>query len=98
MPAFSKVLGTAPPLAVHGSVSQEGESARDHDVSGMAPPSHIMRAQRSRIAANMSNMAALIFKNICRRQQDMLGQKRVEGEIQFAAGAQCDGLEMERLE
>jgi hypothetical protein len=68
VPAVSKVLGTAPPLAVHGSVSQEGESARDHDVSGMAPPSHIMRAQRSRIAANMSNMAALIFKNICRRQ------------------------------
>ena len=38
----------------------------DHDVSGMAPPSRRMRAQRSRIAVNKSNMAALIFKNICR--------------------------------
>src|ERR1035437_2333213 len=37
--------------------------ARGQDVSGMAPPSRMMRAQRSRIAANMSNMAALIFKN-----------------------------------
>src|ERR1700722_6507373 len=46
----------------------------------MAPPSRMERAQRSRIAANMSNMAALIFKNIrrlatlgipfhCRRRQ-----------------------------
>jgi hypothetical protein len=31
----------------------------------MAPASRMMRAQRSRIAANMSNMAAPIFKNIC---------------------------------
>ena len=42
------------------------------DVSGMAPPSRMMRAQRSRIAANMSNMAALIFKNIRRPWRTIL--------------------------
>ena len=47
-------------------------SARDHDVSGMAPPSRMMRAQRSRIAANMSNMAAPICKKICRPWRTIL--------------------------
>src|SRR5450759_5448715 len=46
--------------------------ARGQDVSGMAPPCCMMRAQRSRIAANMSNMAALIFKNICRPWRTIL--------------------------
>ena len=47
-------------------------SARDHDVSGMAPPSRMMRAHRSRIAANMSNMAAPICKKICRPWRTIL--------------------------
>ena len=34
----------------------------DYDVSGTAPPFCMMSAQRSRIAANTSSMAALIFK------------------------------------
>ena len=34
----------------------------DHCVSEVAPPSCMMSAQRSRIALNMSSMAALIFK------------------------------------
>src|ERR1035437_735718 len=36
------------------------------DVSGMAPPSRMTRAQHSRIAVNASSIAALIFKNTCR--------------------------------
>ena len=47
-------------------------SARDHDVSGMAPPSRMMRAHRSRMAANMSNMAAPICKKICRPWRTIL--------------------------
>src|ERR1700693_40937 len=47
-------------------------SARDHDVSGMAPPSRMMRAHRSRIVANMSNMAAPICKKICRPWRTIL--------------------------
>jgi hypothetical protein len=40
--------------------------ARHYDVSGMMPPSCARRAQRSRIAANVASIAALIFKNSCR--------------------------------
>jgi|GEM_PF-6299910 len=47
-------------------------SARDHDVSGMAPPSRMMRAHRSRIVANISNMAAPICKKICRPWRTIL--------------------------
>ena len=57
---------------VHCSASRKRKSARDHDVSGMAPPSRMMRAQCSRIAANRSNMAVLIFKNICRPWRTIL--------------------------
>ena len=46
--------------------------APDHNVSGMAPPSRMMCAQRLRIAANMSNMAAPIFKNIWRPWRTIL--------------------------
>jgi len=51
---------------------QEHDQPRDHDVSGMAPPSRMMLAQRSRIAANMSNMAAPICKKICRPWRTIL--------------------------
>jgi hypothetical protein len=47
-------------------------SARDHDVSGMAPPFRMMRAHRARIAANMSNMAVPICKKICRPWRTIL--------------------------
>ena len=53
-------------------VAKSTTRARDHDVSGMAPPSRMMRAQRSRIAANMSNMAAPICKKICRPWRTIL--------------------------
>ena len=38
------------------------QAPNDHDVSGTAPPSCMTSAQRSRIALNVSSMAALIFK------------------------------------
>ena len=69
---FSRVSDTDMPVAAHRSGSQEQTSARDHDVSGMAPPSRMMLAQRSRIAANMSNMAAAICKKICRPWRTIL--------------------------
>jgi hypothetical protein len=47
-------------------------SARDHDVSGMAPPSCMMRAHRSQMAANISNMAAPICRKICRPWRTIL--------------------------
>jgi hypothetical protein len=53
-------------------VPKSTTSARDHDVSEMAPPSRMMRAHRSRIAANMSNMAAPICKKICRPWRTIL--------------------------
>jgi hypothetical protein len=53
-------------------VPKSTTSARDHDVSGMAPPSRMMRAHRSRIVANMSNMAAPICKKICRPWRTIL--------------------------
>ena len=53
-------------------VAKSTTRARDHDVSGMAPPSRMMRAQRSRIAPNMSNMAAPICKKICRPWRTIL--------------------------
>jgi hypothetical protein len=46
--------------------------APGQDVSGMAPPSRMTRAQRSRIAANRGSMAALIFKNVCRLWRTIL--------------------------
>jgi hypothetical protein len=36
------------------------KTPNDHDVSGTAPSSHMTRVQRSRIAPNISSMAALI--------------------------------------
>ena len=53
-------------------VAKSTTRARDHDVSGMAPPSRMMLAHRSRIAANMSNMAAPICKKICRPWRTIL--------------------------
>ena len=53
-------------------VPKSTTSARDHDVSGMAPPSRMMRAHRSRIVANISNMAAPICKKICRPWRTIL--------------------------
>jgi len=53
-------------------VRKSTTSARDHDVSGMAPPSRMMRAHRSRMATNMSNMAAPICKKICRPWRTIL--------------------------
>ena len=57
-------------MAVSGS--QERNSAGDHDLSRMAPPSRMMRAQRSRIALNMSTMAAPILRNVCRPWRTIL--------------------------
>jgi hypothetical protein len=53
--AVSPLAGVAPPSVARGSICQQRSSAGGHDVSGMTPPSRMMRAQRSRIAANMSN-------------------------------------------
>ena len=60
------------PVAAHRSGCQEHDRRPDHDVSGMAPPSRMMLAQRSRIAANMSNVAAPICKKICRPWRTIL--------------------------
>ena len=46
--------------------------AGGQDESGIAPPSCMRRAQRSRIALNRSSMAALILKNICRPWRTIL--------------------------
>src|SRR5487761_166530 len=46
--------------------------AGGQDVSGIAPPSCMRRAQRARIALNRSSMAALIFKTICRPWRTIL--------------------------
>ena len=69
---FLRVSDTDTPVAAHRSGCQEHDRRPDHDVSGMAPPSRMMLAQRSRIAANMSNMAAPICKKICRPWRTIL--------------------------
>jgi hypothetical protein len=50
--------------AIDGSCSArwiaKTKAPNDHDVSGTAPPSRMTRVQRSRIAPNISSMAALI--------------------------------------
>jgi hypothetical protein len=69
---FSRVSDTDTPWRLIVRVPKSATSARDHDVSGMAPSSRMMLAQRSRIAANMSNMAAPICKKICRPWRTIL--------------------------
>jgi hypothetical protein len=70
--AVSQVSGTAAPSGFIIPLPQRREGAGDHDVSGTAPPPRMTSAQSCRIVANMSNMAALIFKSIWRLWRTIL--------------------------
>jgi hypothetical protein len=71
--AAAEAFRTRPMTASSGVFERHGRSftigdavcaaaqKRDPDVSGMAPPSRMMRTQRSRIAANASSVATLIL-------------------------------------
>ena len=69
---FRAVQPDVDPIGRNGYSFDNVPNEASQDVSGMAPPSRMMRAQRSRIAANMSDMAALIFKNIRRPWRTIL--------------------------
>jgi hypothetical protein len=65
---FQPVLRAAPPSAARlrrdGSRKRKRQKIATSQEQCLLP--RVTRVQRSRIAANISNMAALIFENACR--------------------------------